>query len=72
MRKCDHGVVYHTYLGTVPVCNNHFTAFLNQIHDSAGSDLYCLHLLRKSIAEGVSAQGNDNAFFLFHKLPPKD
>ena len=70
MGERDHGVIYHAHLRAVPVSDYDLAAFLDQIHDSAGSDLNGFHLLRQSIAEGVAAQGNDDAFFLFHKLPP--
>ena len=48
------------------MCYDYFAAFLNQVYDRACCNLNSSHLLRKSIAKGISAEGNDNTFFLFH------
>ena len=60
--QSEHCVVDHTDLRAVSVCNNNFTSFLDQIDDGAGCDLDSCHLLRKGVAQGVSAQGNDASF----------
>lgn len=40
-------------------------AFLDQIHDRFGRDLNSLHLFWECVSKGISAQGDDNPFFLF-------
>ena len=46
--------------------NHNFTSFLDQINDGVRCDLDSCHLFRKGVAQGVSAQGDDNSFLPCH------
>ena len=44
------------------VGDDHLAAFLDEVHDGLGRVLHGGHLLRQVVAQGVAAQGDDDAF----------
>ena len=57
----QHGVVDDAHLGAVAVGDDDLVAVLNEIDNGAGGDLYGAGLLGQGGAQGIAAQGDDNA-----------
>ena len=60
--QLGHGLLNHAHLGAVAVGDDDLVALLDQIHDGPGGLLHRDHLLRQIVAQGISAQGDDNTF----------
>ena len=56
------GVLDHAHLGAVAVGDDHLMAIFNEISDGLGGVLHRGHLFGEALAQGVTAQGDDNAF----------
>ena len=59
--ELGHGVGNHAHLRAVAVDDDDLVALLDEVNDGAGGVLDRLHLLRKVLAKGVSAEGDDDA-----------
>ena len=64
--KSSHGIVDHTNLWSVSVNYNYLMAFFNEVTQCFCCSFYCLHLFRKSVAQCISAESNDDSFSFIH------
>ena len=64
-----HGLLDHAHLGAVAVGEDHLVPVLDEVGDGPGGLLDGGHLLGEIIAQGVAAQGDDDA--LSHLILPR-